>query len=349
MNIEFVLRLVGGTLAGVSTFQVLSNFADLSGVRDLELLLVYTICCSATFGIAYLLTPHVTTRPFFWARHRIYHATASEVIAGGVGLAFGLLVGALLAFPLSFLPGFFGRVLPIVASAVLAYLGVTILLTHQQAILGILRLGGRALDRTGRANGRALLLDTSAIIDGRIADIGRTGFLGGTLVVPRFVLEELQHIADSPDVVRRSRGRRGLEVLNRLQKESACPMEISDADVDNALGVDAKLVQLARSLSCPIITNDYGLNHVAQLQGVEVLNIHLLANAVRPVVLQGEEISLRIIQEGKEAGQGVGYLEDGTMVVVEGGRPFLNSAVDVMVTRVLQTATGRMIFARLKT
>lgn len=347
MNIEIVLRFIGGILAGVSAFQVISNLIDLSRGPSVDLWLVYTIC-SAAFGIAYLLTPYVSTRPFFWVRHRIYHATASEVMAAGVGLGFGLLVGALLAFPLSFLPGYLGRVLPIISSALLAYFGVMTLVTHKQGILGVLGLAGRGSDRHARPDGRTLLLDTSAIIDGRIADVGRTGFLGGTLVVPRFVLEEIQHVADSADAVRRNRGRRGLEVLNRLQKESACPVEISDMDVDNAVGVDAKLVRLARTLSCSIVTTDYNLNHVAQLQGVEVLNINLLANAVRPVVLQGEEMAVRVVQEGKEPGQGVGYLDDGTMVVVENGRQFLSGTAEVVVTRVLQTAAGRMIFARLK-
>jgi uncharacterized protein YacL len=347
MSIEFVLRLIGAVLAAVSAIQVVTNLVDLTPVMPFELWLVYTIC-SAAFGIGYLVTPYVTTQPFFWVRHHIYHATASEVLAGGIGLSFGLLVGALLAFPLSFLPGYFGRVLPVAASTVLAYFGVMTLLTHKQGILGVLGLSGRGFDRERTDNGRVLLLDSSAVIDGRIADIGPTGFLGGTLVVPRFVLEEIQHIADSPDAMRRHRGRRGLEVLNRLQTESACPVEISDMDVDNAVGVDAKLVALARTLACPIVTNDYNLNHVAQLQGVEVLNVNLLANALRPVLLQGEEVTVRIAQEGKEPGQGVGYLDDGTMVVVDNGRPYLGQEVDLVVVRVLQTAAGRMVFARPK-
>lgn len=347
MSIEFVMRLIGGVLAAISALQVVTNLVDITPVMPFELWLVYTIC-SAAFGIGYMVAPYVTTQPFFWLRHRIYHATASEVLAAGIGLAFGLLVGALLAFPLSFLPGYLGRVLPLVASAMLAYFGVMTLLTHKQGILGILGLAGRGFDRRGPEDGRVLLVDSSAVIDGRIADVGRTGFLDGTLMVPRFVLEEIQHIADSADAMRRHRGRRGLEVLNRLQKESAVPVEISDMDVDNAVGVDAKLVALARTLACPIVTTDYNLNHVAQLQGVEVLNVNLLANALRPVLLQGEEVSVHLVQEGKEAGQGVGYLDDGTMVVVENGRPYLGQVVDVVIVRVLQTAAGRMIFARPK-
>jgi uncharacterized protein YacL len=193
-----------------------------------------------------------------------------------------------------------------------------------------------------------ILLDTSAIIDGRIADISQTGFVNGTLVVPRFVLEELQHIADSADTLRRNRGRRGLDILNRLQKETSIPVEISDTDIDGVAEVDAKLVKMARNLHCPIITNDFNLNRVAELQGVKVLNINELANAVKPVLLPGEEMQVKIIQDGKELGQGVGYLDDGTMIVVEGGRQHMNSTVEVTVTRVLQTVAGRMIFAHPK-
>nr|MDA8187384.1 hypothetical protein [Dehalococcoidales bacterium] len=189
------------------------------------------------------------------------------------------------------------------------------------------------------------LVDTSAIIDGRIADISQTGFITGTLVVPKFVLNELQHIADSADALRRNRGRRGLDILNRLQKDSVVPIHISEYEVNGVNDVDSKLVKLAKHLHCPIVTNDFNLNRVAAIQGVRVLNINELANAVKSVVLPGEEMIVRVIQEGKEHGQGVGYLEDGTMVVVEGGRRFINCDVEVVVTRVLQTVAGRMIFA----
>ncbi len=209
----------------------------------------------------------------------------------------------------------------------------------------------RDSESRAKKNGKVsdkILLDTSAIIDGRIADISQTGFINGTLLVPRFVLEELQHIADSADTLRRNRGRRGLDILNRLQKETNIPVEISDNDIDGIVEVDAKLVKMARNLRCPIITNDFNLNRVAELQGVKVLNINELANAVKPVLLPGEEMLVKIIQDGKELGQGVGYLDDGTMIVVEGGRQHMNSTVEVTVTRVLQTVAGRMIFAHPK-
>ncbi len=347
MGLEFVLRFIGGILAGVTAFQLLSNVIDLSLGGYVEVAAIYIFCC-ISFGIAYVLTPYVTTRPFFWIRHQIYQATASDVLGAAIGLAFGFLAGALLAVPLSFLPGIAGRLLPVAASAVLAYFGMVTLLIHRQAIFGMLGFRRPSLATDGQAPSRALLVDSSAIIDGRIADVSSTGFVGGTLVVPRFVLEEVQHIADSSDPLRRNRGRRGLEIIERLQREAGCPVEISDLDVENAVGVDAKLVRLARTMSCPIVTNDYNLNHVAQIQGVEVLNINLLANAMRTSVVQGEEMSVRIIQEGREAGQGVAFLDDGTMIVVENARQVINHEVDVVVAKVLQTAAGRMIFARLK-
>jgi len=191
------------------------------------------------------------------------------------------------------------------------------------------------------------LLDTSVIIDGRVADVVRSGFVRGTLVVPRFVLAELQFFADSPDASRRERGRRGLEMLSKMQKEATVKVELSDEDPAGT-GADAKLVTLARALGIAIMTNDYGLNRVAELHGVTVLNMNDLAKAVRPVVLPGEEITVRVIQEGKEQGQGVGYLEDGTMIVIENGSRHLGSELPVTVMRVLQTVGGRMIFAQLK-
>ena len=347
MSLEFIVRIIGGIVAAVTAFQFSVGLVDFARGGWVDLLSIYAMTC-ASFLLGVLITPALTTRPFFWLRHTIYTATAVEVLAGGVGLVFGLLIGALLAYPLSFLPGFFGRVLPLAGSMIFGYFGVVTMLIHKQSLLSLVGLAGRDVADGDRPIGRVVLVDTSAIIDGRIADIARTGFLGGKMVVPRFVLEEMQHIADSPDPIRRSRGRRGLEVLNRLQKESTAPVEISDVDVENAVGVDAKLVRLARIHDYGIMTTDYNLNHVAQLQGVEVLNVNALANAVRSAVIQGEDLCVRIIHEGKEPGQGVAYLDDGTMIVVENGRNHVGAEVDVAVTKVLQTAAGRMIFARLK-
>ncbi len=184
------------------------------------------------------------------------------------------------------------------------------------------------------------------IIDGRIADIAKTGFVPGTMIIPRFVLNELQYIADSPDNLRRQRGRRGMEVLSQLQKDNLTPVKINDIDVDGVREVDDKLVILARQMRCPILTNDYNLNRIAELQGVSILNVNELANAVKSVMLPGENLIVRVIQEGKEQNQGVGYMDDGTMVVVEYGRDYLGKEIQVIVTKILQTAAGKMIFAR---
>lgn len=192
------------------------------------------------------------------------------------------------------------------------------------------------------------ILDTSVIIDGRIADICETGFLEGTLVIPQFILRELQHIADSSDPLKRNRGRRGLDILQKIQKNVDVHVEISDMEFPEIRDVDAKIVALAKALNAKIITNDFNLNKVAELHGVAVLNINELANAVRPIVLPGEEIRVYVLKEGKEYNQGVAYLDDGTMVVIDNGRRYIGQTIDVCVTSVLQTTAGRMIFSRLK-
>jgi uncharacterized protein YacL len=212
--------------------------------------------------------------------------------------------------------------------------------------IGLFRRAAPEAGRAASAGDPHIVVDTSAIIDGRIKDIVESGFIYGTLVVPKFVLEELQHIADSSDTLRRNRGRRGLDILAQMQKESPTPIEIVDEPLPDITEVDAKLVALARARSKAILTNDYNLNRVAELQGVRVLNVNSLANAVKPAVLPGEELRVRVIQEGKEAGQGVGFLDDGTMIVVEGGVRYIDKDLDVAVTRVLQTVAGRMIFAQ---
>jgi uncharacterized protein YacL len=192
------------------------------------------------------------------------------------------------------------------------------------------------------------ILDTSVIIDGRIADITETGFVEGPLLIPQFVLGELQHIADSSDPVKRTRGKRGLEVLHHIQKQVNVDVRIIDTDYPSVKEVDSKLIELAKEVHGKILTNDSNLNKVAELQGIEVLNINELANALKPVVLPGEEMNVKILKEGKEMGQGVAYLDDGTMIVVDNGRRQIGKTIDVVVTSVLQTPAGRMIFARLK-
>jgi uncharacterized protein YacL len=273
------------------------------------------------------------------------------LLAGLIGLIVGLLITALLAFPLSLLPSPLGKVLPFMGVLIFSYFGVALFVMRQKDIFAIFRdrllLRGPSQD-AGSADPptRTILMDTSVIIDGRILDIARTGFLNGVLLIPRFVLNELQYIADSADGLRRQRGRRGMEILSQLQKEPRIPVQISDMDVEGTREVDDKLIILARQMKSPILTNDYNLNRVAELQGVTVLNINELANSVKAVLLPGEALKVNIIQEGREHGQGVGYLDDGTMVVIEDGVDFLHKEIDVTVTKVLQTAAGRMIFAR---
>ena len=277
--------------------------------------------------------------------------STSVILAALVGLVIALLLSVLMAFPLSMLPGLWGQVTPTVVSFFLCLIFISITVSRRRELLPIIGItspaGTRSIGQPIPQNGQ-LIVDTSTLIDGRIADISQAGFIPGSLIIPRFVLDELQHIADSYDSMRRNRGRRGLEVLTRLQQESNTPLEISDLDAKEITDVDSKLVKLAKSLGCAIITNDFNLNQVAKIQGVQVLNVNELANAVRPVALPGEEMQVSIIQEGKEFGQGLGFLDDGTMIVVENGLRYINSSITVVVTRVLQTAAGRMIFAHPK-
>jgi len=192
------------------------------------------------------------------------------------------------------------------------------------------------------------ILDTSTIIDGRIADVCETGFMEGTLIIPQFVLYEIQHIADLQDPVKKTRGRRGLEILHRLQKQASVRVKIVDYDFPKLKDVDSKLIALAKNMNGKIVTNDFNLNKVAELQGIEVMNLNELATALKPSVLPAEQMTIRVVKEGKEHGQGIGYLDDGTMVVVDDARKLLGKTVDVIVTSLLQTTSGRMIFARLK-
>jgi uncharacterized protein YacL len=248
---------------------------------------------------------------------------------------------------LSQLPDPFSSFLPFFVAITLAYLGAAVGAHDPDTYLGPLRglVGEGMSGQEGTPVSRDFIaLDTSVIIDGRVADVAETGFLLNTLLVPRFVLGELQQIADSADALRRNRGRRGLEVLNQLQQSDVVRVEITDREPPGG-DVDRKLVLLAEELQCPIMTNDYNLNRVAEIQGVTVLNLNELANAVKTLLLPGEQLGIEIIQEGKEYGQGVGYLEDGTMVVVEGGRDHIGETIPVNVTRMLQTVAGRMIFA----
>jgi len=349
MSVDFIFRLIGMVLLAVGGLYIgaaLGNAAGAAGSQTVLWAAVFTLV-GALVGL--VATPFLTTRPARALRARIGQIPAASLVSAMVGLIIGLIIAALLSLPLSKLPGPFGQFLPFAGVLLFSWLGVSVFAMRQRDIFGLFRnrLAPKSAETpAASANGRSALLDTSAIIDGRIADISQTGFVGGEILVPHFVLNELQHIADSSDNLRRNRGRRGLEILNRLQKDSVAPVRITDVDVQGVREVDDKLVMLARQNHWSIITNDYNLNRVAELQGVTVLNINDLANAVKSILLPGESLVVRIIQEGKEVGQGVGYLDDGTMVVVEDGRVRINQNVSVVVTKVLQTTAGRMIFAR---
>ncbi|MCS6908025.1 MAG: PIN domain nuclease [Anaerolineales bacterium] len=347
MSVEFFFRIIGMILFGILGVYLGERVADLN---DPSNLLYYQLLMGLVGALAGLiLTPFLTTRPVKALRLVLSRVSVQTLLGGLMGLMAGLIIAALLAFPISLLPEPFGNILPFIGALLFSYLGIMVFIMRQNEIFALLRslLAKTPTEPSPSEAPRTILLDTSVLIDGRIADIARTGFLMGTLLIPRFVLNELQFIADSPDSLRRQRGRRGMEVLAQLQKNATLPVRISDIDVEGVREVDDKLVILARQLRAPILTNDYNLNRIAELQGVAVLNVNELANAVKSVLLPGEALNVNIIQEGKEPGQGVGYLDDGTMVVVEDGRDFLNRNVFVIVTKVLQTAAGRMIFARL--
>ncbi len=275
----------------------------------------------------------------------VSRVSLSTIVSGTLGLIVGLIVAALVSIPFFQLPGELNWIIPFIIMGTFAFVGLSIGL-HREQDLHLILPGAGGGSRGSTGTKIRILVDTSAIIDGRIGDLSETGFVQGSLIVPQFVLDELRHIADSSDALRRTRGRRGLEVLSNLRRNNDLPIQFTDAQVPRGGEVDTELVRMAKEMKAYILTTDYNLNRVAELSGVHVLNVNQLANALKPVVLPGETLAVNIIQEGKELGQGVAYLDDGTMVVVEGGRRFINSIQEVTVTRVLQTAAGRIIFAQ---
>jgi uncharacterized protein YacL len=270
-----------------------------------------------------------------------------RVIFGGVtGMFIGLLLAFLLAFGLNFVSNIMEKqqVVPWIYT----------LLTCIMGYLGLV-IGSKKVDEfhlltsgTEKINKNLKILDTSSIIDGRIADLCDTGFIEGTMIVPKFVLEELQYVADSPDSLKRSRGRRGLDILNRMRKDKEVKIEIIEQDFPESKGVDAKLLELAKQLNAKILTNDFNLNKVAELHGIKILNINELANALKPVILPGEVMTVKIVKEGKEPGQGVAYMDDGMMIIVDNAQRYVGSNIEIVVTSVLQTTAGRMVFSEMK-
>ncbi len=289
----------------------------------------------------------------------------SEITAATIGIIVGLLIANLLALPFSDLP--FGSYMAVVLNVVLAYLGARILLKRQSDLLNVFTPIRGLKDKLSTIKGSPhqggafsgedhawempkRILDTSVIIDGRILDVARTGFLDGVILIPQFILHELQSVADSTEPARRTRGRRGLDVVNELQRLADLQIEIVDASLKNlkAESVDSALVVLAEKIGGQILTTDYNLNKLAQIQGIRVLNVNDLANALKPMLLPGETIIIDVIREGKEPQQGVGYLDDGTMFVVEDGENYIGKRVEVVVTSMLQTSAGRMVFGRVR-
>lgn len=351
ISLNFLVRIAGmlvlayvGSRVGMALSAPQPNETELLATSLLTL---------AGAGLGLLTTHRWTIEPIQRGVRYIRGISMIELTAVVFGALLGLIFGLLLSVPLSYLPPPFGQFLPILGAATLAYLGALIFSARRKEI-------GELMNSTRRAplvlpqqlaeaivQPRRYLVDTSAIIDGRIAGVCEIGFVDGTLLVPRFVLTELQSLADSSDELRRGKGRRGLEILNTMQKKAEPPVEVLDVDVNGAQPVDDKLVVLARQYRCPIITNDFNLGRVAELQGVRVLSLNQLADAVRPTVVPGQDITVTIRDVGREREQGISFLDDGTMIVVEDARRLVGQQVSATVTRLYQTQTGRIVFAHL--
>lgn len=372
MMIRNLIRGIITLLFGALGFFLVFLFLRLNLLQSLgwNLSPVWTyatmIILFAIFG--FLVAP-ITIRSFLtlmrWMDSRLTRVPTHDLMSGAVGGIIGLIISSLFSSSFVSIP-FFGPLLAVLLSIFLGYLGLTIGMKRKEDVLGLFNFLPRFRDRGDKTEKtdkqredksaqlqsiegmHYKILDTSVIIDGRIADIVKTGFLEGILLIPSFVLEELRHIADSSDLLKRNRGRRGLDILNQISKETAIKVHIHEQDFDDINEVDSKLVRLGQVLESPLLTNDYNLNKVAELQGVMVLNINELANALKPIVLPGEEMLVQVMKEGKEPGQGVAYLDDGTMIVVDMGRRYMGQNITVLVTSVLQTAAGRMIFAKPK-
>ncbi|MCF6465853.1 PIN/TRAM domain-containing protein [Clostridium sp. Cult2] len=354
--IRGVITLIGllvgyGIVAGFTAL----NIIDLHDKGWISL--AFYLGISLIFGIIFfLLSPKIMKAGRIvvqFVEVELQKVPAYDIALGSIGLIIGLIIAYLLSQPFYKLEiPYLGVAISIVFYVIFGYLGIKVPTKKRDDFtntIGNFRKGfGKDKLKTD-CRSCPKILDTSVIIDGRIADICKTGFIEGPLVIPEFVLEELQHIADSSDSLKRNRGRRGLDILNKIQKELDIEVIIHDKKFEDVKEVDSKLLKLTQLLKGKIITNDYNLNKVAEVQGIDVLNINELANAVKPVVLPGEEMVVQVIKDGKESGQGLAYLDDGTMIVVESGKKHIGETIDVLVTSVLQTSAGRMIFAKPKT
>ncbi len=346
---ERLLRGAGVLLGGIAGYQAIGVARALAPGTVPDTFAVTVAGLVAGGLVGWLLLPVLAggfVTLMSWILRGLATFSLHDLLLAAFGLTAGLVLAYVLGNLLSGIP-LIGPYIGIVAALVFGYLGLHLALQRREEVAGVVSRVAVRASADGEVSGSgAKLLDTSVIIDGRIADICMAGFLEGPLFVPRSVLLELQRIADSPDTLRRNRGRRGLDILNRLQKELSTVQILDDGMAQH--DVDTQLIALARSHRASIVTTDFNMSKVAELQGVRVLNVNLLAQALRPSVLPGEELTVHVIRDGKEAGQGVAYLEDGTMIVVEGGKRFIGETPDVVVTSVLQTSAGRMIFARPK-
>ena len=350
---ELIFRFIGLIVFAVIGFILVAPITELLALRFVSLL-PYQVGVAAVLGfIGFLVFPYISLHPVLWIRSYLTKISGQTLLFALVGLVVGLILAALVTIPIAQLPSPFKEVLPFVAVLIFGYLGIAIAESRSHDFGDLFKSFRRQSRSSTTAESpsrtvkeKTILMDTSVIIDGRIVDIARTGFLPGGLLIPRFVLNELQYVADSAESLRRQRGRRGIDVVAQLQKDKNISVTVVDLDVDGVRDVDEKLISLARQMHIPILTNDYNLNKIAELQGVHILNINDLANAVKSILMPGEILPVRVIQEGKEVGQGVAYLDDGTMVVIEEGQKLLNQEINVVVSKVLQTAAGRMIFAK---
>jgi len=346
-----------GLLFGIAIFVYGTNFTGLISRENSFMWYSIGIVISALIGggIFFVIAPKLIGFGLNTANRielELSKMPTAKLLSGSLGLVVGLFIAYMISGLFNNIPiPLVGVILSTAVYIFMAYLSVTIATRKIADFADIQSMFKKNNEASTRANENVVfpkILDTSVIIDGRIADICKTGFVEGPLVIPEFVLEELRHIADSSDTLKRNRGRRGLDILNRIQKELDIKVEISEKDFPDVAEVDTKLLKLAQFISGNVLTNDYNLNKVAEFQGVPVLNINELANAVKPVVLPGEEMIVLVVKDGKESGQGLAYLDDGTMIVVENGRKYIGKDIDVIVTSILQTAAGRMIFAKPK-
>ena len=355
--VRIVFSLIGLTLGyiiseailGLPTIKKVDFLSNTVGI--IGFIIIVSLVCGIIF---YLVSPFIykaISKIVDYIEKSIQKLSISEILYGAIGIILALFITTLLTKPLLAFHKIFGPLIVILINIFSAIIGMDIMIKKKSDITSLLvniRRGGQVKEKKSKSIIKSIpkVLDTSVIIDGRIFDICETGFIEGPLVIPSFVLDELRHISDSADSLKRVRGRRGLDILNKIQKELTIETQIWEGDFPKIAEVDSKLLKLAQNINGKVLTNDYNLNKVAEVQGVPVLNINDLSNAIKPVVIPGEEMTVEIVKDGKEESQGVAYLDDGTMIVVEDGRKYMGKTIGVLVTSVLQTSAGRMIFAK---